>query len=227
VRSSYIGTEVFLALVDSAQAPYSGDLRQLSIQTLCTNRDLVLQMPVGITRTDFTLDSAAPVARIRVVSGPSRPYAPLADGAVAWRAISHLSLNYLALVDSTETEGAAALRDLLELYVSSSDLSARKQIEGIRSVRVTPIVRRLPPPRREAGRARSPSMLAFGRGVEVQVEVDELAFEGGSAFLLGSVLNHYFSRYVSLNSFTETALRSLGRGEINRWVPQWGARPTL
>jgi type VI secretion system protein ImpG len=227
VRSSYIGTEVFLALVDSAQAPYSGDLRQLSIQTLCTNRDLVLQMPVGITRTDFTLDSAAPVARIRVVSGPSRPYAPLADGAVAWRAISHLSLNYLALVDSTAAEGAAALRDLLELYVSSSDLSARKQIEGVRSVRVTPIVRRLPPPRREAGRARTPSMLAFGRGVEVQVEVDELAFEGGSAFLLGSVLNHYFSRYVSLNSFTETALRSLGRGEINRWVPQWGARPTL
>ena len=47
-RSSYIGTEVFLALVDSAQAPFSGDLRQLSIQALCTNRDLVLQMPIGI-----------------------------------------------------------------------------------------------------------------------------------------------------------------------------------
>src|SRR4029450_6455809 len=46
--SSYIGTEVFLSLVDTRQAPYSGDLRQLSIQTLCTNRDLVLQMPVRI-----------------------------------------------------------------------------------------------------------------------------------------------------------------------------------
>jgi type VI secretion system protein ImpG len=227
VRSSYIGTEVFLALVDSAQAPFSGDLRQLSIQTLCTNRDLVLQMPVGITRSDFTLDAAAPVARIRVASGPSRPYAPLADGAVAWRAISHLSLNYLSLVDSTDAEGAAALRDLLELYSATSDLSARKQIEGIRSVRVQPVVRRLPPPRRDRLSARAPSMLAFGRGVEIAVEVDELAFEGGSAFLLGSVLNQYFSRYVSINAFTETVLRSLGRGEINRWVPQWGARPTL
>src|SRR5512138_231235 len=29
VRSSYIGTEVFLALVDARQAPFSGDLRQL------------------------------------------------------------------------------------------------------------------------------------------------------------------------------------------------------
>ena len=115
-RSSYIGTEVFLSLVDSAQAPFSRDLRQLSIQTLCTNRDLVLQMPVGIgDRSDFSLDIAAPVVRIRVVSGPSRPYAPLADGAVSWRAISHLSLNYLSLVQTTPEEGAAALRDLLEL----------------------------------------------------------------------------------------------------------------
>jgi type VI secretion system protein ImpG len=229
VRSSYIGSEVFLALVDSAQAPFSGDLRQLSVQTLCTNRDLVLQMPVGITRSDFTLDSAAPVQRIRVVSGPGRPYAPLADGAVAWRAISHLSLNYLSLVDSTAQEGAAALRDVLELYASGSDPTARKQIEGIRSVHVAPVVRRLPAPRRgdRPASGRTASMLAFGRGLEVVVEVDELAFEGGSAFLLGSVLSHFFARYVSINSFTETVLRTLGRGEINRWVPQWGARPTL
>jgi type VI secretion system protein ImpG len=187
-------------------------------------------MPVGITRSDFTLDTAAPVERIRVISGPSRPYAPLADGATAWRAISHLSLNYLSLVDSTTQEGAAALRDLLDLYSASSDMSARKQIEGIRSVRVTPIVRRLPAvPRGDGpagGRTRSHS-LAFGRGLEVVVEVDELAFEGGSAFLLGSVLSQFFSRYVSINSFTETSLRSLGRGEVNRWVPHWGARPTL
>ena len=228
-RSSYIGSEVFLSLVDPNQAPFSGDLRQLSIQTLCTNRDLVLQMPVGITRSDFTLDAAAPVARTRVVAGPSRPYAPLADGPVAWRAISHLSLNYLSLVDSTDQEGAAALRDLLDLYASSGDPSAKKQIEGLRSVRVNAVVRRLPAARRErrppGGHA--PSLLAFGRGLEIVVDVDELAFEGGSAFLLGSVLNQYFARYVSINSFTETALRSLGRGEINRWVPHWGARPTL
>jgi type VI secretion system protein ImpG len=69
--------------------------------------------------------------------------------------------------------------------------------------------------------------LAFGRGLEITVDVDELGFEGGSAFVLGSVLAQFFSRYVSINSFTETALRSVSRGEIHRWVPQWGARPTL
>src|SRR4051812_15255096 len=216
-RSSYIGTEVFLALVDAAQAPFSGDLRQLSIQTLCTNRDLVLQMPVGRTASDLSLDIAAPVVGIRVLSGPSRPYSPLADGAVSWRAISHLSQNYLSLVQATPEEGAAALRDLFDLYAPSSDVSARRQIEGLRSVRVGRVVRRL----------RGPGPLAFGRGLEITLQIDELAFEGASAHVLGSVLDRYFARHVSINSFTETVLRSEGRGEMYRWVPQWGARPTL
>ena len=216
-RSSYIGTEVFLSLVDPAQAPFSGDLRQLSIETLCTNRDLVLQLSKGTGGVDLTLDVAAPVQSTRAISGPSRPYAPLADGPVSWRAISHLSLNYLSLVQTTPEEGAAALRDLLELYAASADHSARRQIEGLRSVRVGRVVRRL----------HAPGPLAFGRGLEITVQVDELAFEGASAFLLGSVLDRYFARHVSINSFTETVLRSENRGEINRWGQQWGARPTL
>jgi type VI secretion system protein ImpG len=216
-RTSYIGTEVFLSLVDSSQAPFSGDLRQLSIQALCTNRDVVLQMPVGIGTTDLTLDVAAPINSIRIVAGPSRPFAPLADGAASWRAISHLSLNYLSLVQANSQEGAAALRDLLELYAASTDVSARKQIEGIRGVEVDRIVRRLP----------GPGPLAFGRGVQIAVQIDELAFEGGSAFLFGSVLDRYFARHVSINSFTETVLRTDARREINRWAMERGARPTL
>ncbi|HEY6359563.1 MAG TPA: type VI secretion system baseplate subunit TssF, partial [Vicinamibacterales bacterium] len=217
-RSTYVGSEVFLSLVDPAQAPYSGDLRQLSLQVLCTNRDLVPQMPLNVGKTDLLLDAAAPVAGIRVVGSPSRPYGRLADGAVAWRAISHLSSNYLSLVSASPQEGASALRDVLGLYASGSDQSATKQIEGIRSVRLERVVRRLPS---------TAGPLTFGRGLEINVQIDEMAFEGGSGYLLGSVLDRYFARYVSLNSFTETVLRSETRGEINRWVPQWGARPTL
>ena len=216
-RSTYIGTEVFLSLVDPSEAPFRSELRQLSIQTLCTNRDLVLQMPIGRGASDFTLDVAAPVKSIRVVSGPSRPAAPLADGAVAWRAINHLSLNYLSLVESTPEQGAAALRELLELYVRAANVGLKKQVDGLRSVAVRPVVRRLP----------GSHPIVFGRGLEITLAVDELAFEGASAFLLGAVLARYFTGHVSINSFTETVLRSESRGEIHRWVPQWGARPTL
>jgi type VI secretion system protein ImpG len=212
-RSSYIGTEVFLSLVDPREAPYRGDLRQLSIKTTCTNRDLVLQMPV----TGLSLDVAAPVAGIRIVAGPTRPAAPLTDGAVSWRAINHLSLNYLSLVNATPEQGAAGLRDLLVLYAPTADAAARKQIEGIRTMSVRPVVRRL----------HGPGPLVFGRGLELTVTVDEMAFEGGSAFVLGVMLDRYFARHVSINSFTEVVLRSESRGEIHRWMPQPGARPTL
>ena len=216
-RSSYIGSEVFLSIVDSKQAPYDADLRQLSLQALCTNRDLVLQMPMGLGSTDFSLNIAAPVTSVRVLSGPSRPYSPVADGAIAWRAISHLALNYLSLVNASGEQGATALREVLELYATTTDVGVRRQIEAIRSVSVARVVRRLP--------GRGP--IAFGRGLEITVDVDEMGFEGGSAFLLGAVLDRYFARYVSINSVTETVLRSQSRGEINRWAPNWGSRPTL
>ena len=216
-RSSYIGTEVFLSLVDPRNAPFAGDLRQLTVQTVCTNRDLVLLMPVGAGATDFTLDIAAPVKSVRVLTGPSRPLAPLSDGAIAWRAISHLALNYYSLVNATVEQGAAALRNSLELYVPGGNAAVKKQVEGVRTMHVRPVVRRL----------RGPGPLAFGRGLEITLGVDELAFEGASAFLLGLVLHRFFTRHVSINSFIETVLRSESRGEVSRWVPQWGARPTL
>ncbi len=226
-RTSYIGGEVFLSLVDATEAPYAHDLRQLSVAVRCTNRDAVVLMPIGQQKSDLTLDTAAPVAAVKVLAGPSRPYSPLADRAAAWRAISHLSLNYLSLVGADPGQGAAFLRELLDLYAPEGDASARKQVEGIRHVSVEPVVRRLPRSEMDAWHRGATHRMAFGRGLRIDVEVDELAFEGGSAYALGSVLNHFFARYASMNAFTETRLRGEGRGEICTWQPHWGARPVI
>lgn len=216
-RSSYIGSEVFISLVDPEEAPFSGDLRQLAVTVQCTNRDLPILMSLGIGKTDFTLDSAAPIEAIRCVKGPSKPFSPLGEGAIAWRLINHLSLNYLSLIDTNEHEGAVTLRELLELYAASKDAGLAKQIDGVQSVSVKPLVRRLP----------GAGPICFGRGLEIALEVDELAFQGGSTFLFGSVMQQFFAHHVAINSFTETVLRSTRRGEIMRWVPQCGNRPIL
>jgi type VI secretion system protein ImpG len=65
-----------------------------------------------------------------------------------------------------------------------------------------------------------------GRGLQVTVTLDETPFGGGS-ILLGAVLDRFFAKYVSINSFTETVLRSPDRGEIMRWPLQLGRRPVL
>jgi type VI secretion system protein ImpG len=215
-RTNYVGTEVFMSLVDPAAAPYAQELTQISVNTLCTNRDLPLVMPTG-GQSDFTLDAAAPVLAARCLGVPSRPIEPALDGSTAWRCISHLSLNYLSLTDVSEQEGAAALREMLRLYTRDSESVARRHLEGIRSVRVEPITRRM--------LARGP--VTFGRGMEVRLACEERAFEGRGAFLLASVLEEFFARHVSLNSFTETVLDVPGRGEVMRWPARFGQRPVL
>jgi len=211
-RSSYIGSETYISIVDAAEAPYRSDLRQLSLSVLCTNRDLPLSMPVGVGKTDFIIDSGAPVAVLRCLAGPSPPNPSHADGSVAWRLINHLSLNYLSLVDADGDRGAMALREMLALYCQPSDSGARRQIEGVRTIASRGITRRLP----------SPGPITFGRGIEITLTLDDAAFEGTGAFLLGAVLAEFFAQYVSINSFTETVVRTVARGEIMRWKTKEG-----
>ncbi|GLQ99225.1 type VI secretion system baseplate subunit TssF [Dyella mobilis] len=216
-RSSYVGSEMFISLVDANDAPYSTRLRQIGMMLMCTNRDLPLQMPVGKSRTDFTLETGAPVASIRCVAGPTKPRAPTAHGETAWRLLSHLQLNYVSLLGDSGEEGAAALREMLTLYCDEFDASARRQIEGVKAVSSKSVVRRIP----------VPGPIAFGRGLEITLTCDDGAFEGTGAFLLGSVMKHFFARYVSVNSFTETVLRTLERNEVARWPARLGKRQIL
>jgi type VI secretion system protein ImpG len=209
-RSSYVGSELFIALVDPSEAPYRSSLRQLAIETLCSNRDLPLHMALGQGRTDFTLESGAPVEAVRCLAGPTAPRASHAHGETSWRLVSHLSLNHLSLVG--DSAGAAALRELLSLYADLSDPTTRKQIDGVRSTSSGAITRALP----------FPGPTTFGRGLEITLTCDETAFEGAGVFLLGAVLERFFAKYVSINSFTETVLRTVQRGDVMRWPARLG-----
>jgi len=216
-RSAYGGTDLFLSLVDANMAPYRSSLRQLGIRALCTNRHLPIQMAVGTGRTDFTMELSAPVASIRILSGPTLPRPSVAEGRFTWRLISHLALNYLSLADTQGGEGAKALRELLTLYVEPNDRQALKQIDGVRSIRTQAVLRRV----------ESPGPVTFARGLEITVLLDETTFEGVGVFLLGAVLEQFFARYVSLNSFTETVITTPQRKEIMRWPANTGKRPLL
>lgn len=214
---SYSGSEVYISLVDSHAAPYSAEVKQLGIEALCTNRDLPLHMPIGIGSSDFTMEETAPCTSIRCIGSPTSPKPSYAEGEFAWRIINHLSLNYLSLDDTSGGEGVSALRDILRLYSDSSDMQTRKQVDGLKSISSRPITRRIT----------APGSIGFARGLEITITLDEAAFEGTGVFLLGAVLEQFFARYVSINSFTETVVKTLDRGEIKRWTMRNGARAIL
>jgi type VI secretion system protein ImpG len=214
IKSDYLGSEVFISLVDASETPYRSDLNQLGVNTLCTNRDLPKLMLAGEGATDFTLEISAPVDAVCCLVKPTDPKPSHAEGEHAWRLISHLSLNYLTLINNDETQGATALRDLLRLYGDYADAAVAKQIEGLLSVNSRSVVLRIP----------VPGPMCFGRGVEITITFDDSAFDGASSFLLSAVLDKFFCKYVSINSFTQAVVKTKKRGEIMRWPVRTGTR---
>jgi type VI secretion system protein ImpG len=216
-RTNYVGTELFVSIVDARGRPVDSEITQLDVQALCTNRDLPIRLAFGKGQTDFQLEAAAPLQLIRCLAGPSTPRRAAAFGDTAWALVSHLSLNYLSLTESDPGEGARLLRELLALYADPDDAASRRQIEGVQQVRYAPVVRRIP----------SPGPITFGRGIEITLTLDDAAFEGTGVLPLAAVLERFFARYVSLNSFTQTRVLSAARGELKRWPARTGVRQLL
>ena len=212
--ASYLGEEVFVSLVDGEHGAYREELRQLSVIAQVTNRDLAALLPREGSEGEraWLLEAAAPISSVRSLRGPTRPASRRPDGDVGWRLVSQLTQNHLAPGEDPE-RAAAALRSALRLY-GSADAAWVSQVDGLRSLQVRTVTRRLP----FAG------PLSFGCGLALDLEIDDAAFHGSSAFLLGCVLEHYFARHAAINSFTQLTLRSTQRGVIKTWPPRLGER---
>ena len=213
-RSGYLGSEVFVSLVDTREAPWPERIEQLEVEMLLTNRDLSLLLPTG---APLAIETNLSLSRARIIRGPSRPRSQVAEREMTWRLISHLSLNYLALRDLDAGSGAAVLRELLGLYASLADPDVARHADSIVASDAQAVNRRLP----VAG------PLVFGRGVAVTLTVDERQFAGCSPYLFGALLEQFLSRHVSMNMFCEFALATVGRGRLAAWPPRWGGRPDV
>lgn len=218
-RTSYLGSEMYVSLVDAHRALYQTDLQLLSVEAYCTHRDLPLQMPIGVGESDFSLETGAPVTAVKCIAGPTAPRPSLAhaSGDAVWKLLSHLGLNYLSITGEDARQGASTLREMLRLYADPRDSALQKQIDGVTYVESRPIVRQIP----------TTGPMTFGRGLELTLTLDEEQFEGVGTFLLAAVLEQFFAKYVSINSFTEMVLRTRQRQEIMRWPTRIGRRHTL
>lgn len=225
--TTYPGSDMFLSLGETLAAAQRLGVAELSVKALCSNRHLAAQLPVGRTGADFRFVEDSQI-EIACVFGPTAPRDSVVSqlrsrsqtahsGAVAWRLINMLALNHRGLVESADGAAARALRDTLAMFADLSDSATERRIRGVRDVKATPVVRRV---RQKLG-------VGAARGYEVTVTLDERAFEGSSAFLLGAVIERFYREYAAVNHFTQTILRSSERGEIMRWPVRMGERRSL
>jgi type VI secretion system protein ImpG len=207
------GTEVYLSFLDLDYAPHRPPVQTVYAHTLCTNRELATQLGAGAV---LQTDEEAPPCTITCLRKPTWPSSLPQRGQSPWQLISHLSLNYLSLSEGRES--LAALREMLRLYCPPDNLSMQDQITGISHMTTSKVTRRVG----------DNAWRGFCRGTEVRLEFDQGSYVGGSAFLLGAVLNRFFALYASVNSFTELVIQSKQReGEWKRWPPMTGEKGIL
>jgi len=201
------GTEVFLSFANLDFDPADPGEEALTVHVTCTNRDLPARLPFGESAGDFTMEKAAPIARINSLIRPTQTRRPSLGGALQWRLISHLSLNYLSIVEG----GEEALREILRLYDFDNSPATRQQINGIVSLNSQHITKRM-------GQG-------FCRGVQVSITFDEDKFVGTGLYLFASILERFLAQYVSVNSFSQLIAKTLQKEEaIKQWPPRNGNR---
>lgn len=211
-RADLAGTDILLSFVDLDFDPARPPADTVFAHVLCTNRRLAEKLPAG---SRLQVEAAAPLARVTALHAPTRQLEPPVGAAALWRLVSQLSLNHLSLFGP---DGARALREILRLYAPYGNDSAHAAIEGVHDLRC----------RRVVARVGGDAWRGFCRGTEVQVVLDEDSYPDRGGFLLATVLDRFFALYATVNSFTQTVLRSRQREEEwQRWPPMAGSRPVL
>ncbi|MEQ8768306.1 MAG: type VI secretion system baseplate subunit TssF [Planctomycetota bacterium] len=218
------GTDVYLRIVDRQFNPAEASEEVLHVKTLCTNRELPSRIPVGDPRGDLQAEGYPGVKKVTCLRKPTLPCRDHLSNDSRWRFISHLSLNWLSLAEGesrdtvSSPKALAAFHEILRLYDFRSSSVTRQRISGLSGLAV----------RRTTRRVASAGTEGFARGLAIELEFDEERFAGSGAFLFASVLERFLGHYTSINSFTQTAMRTRQReGLIKQWPPRAGLKPNL
>ena len=211
------GTDVFLSLVDLGLNPNIPQERVLSLDTLCSNRDLPIKLPFNMEQPKLQcVDGAPPCSRIRCISQPTAAVRPPLRNEARWRLISHLNLNHLSLTG--RDNATQALKEILRLYDFKESSVSRALIESVHNV----VTRPVSAPLSIDGHA------VVCRGFEIEIELDDTLLTGSSSFLFATILEHFFALYCSINSFVRVLVSIKNKeGYLKKCPPRAGEKILL
>ena len=212
--------DIWLSLLDESGGPAEVGKLVLHVAATCTNRNLPDRLPFAVGRPRLKLEeSQGPIDRVICLVKPTKALRHGSGRGDAWRIVSHLSLNYLGLMDGGDGRAAEALGNMLAVYLHDDleDLSQKQRwIQGLTGVTA----------RRVAARVGG-DFGGIAQGIEVLLRLDEDRFSDRTGYLFASVLDRFLGAWVAVNSFSRTVATSRqkeSRKEQWRWPPRAGSR---
>lgn len=201
------GTDTYISFVSSGSTEQLPEEETVSLEMTCTNRHLPEALQVG--HISEPTDTSPASVRFRNITKPTPTVPPPLGKALHWRLISHLSLNYVSLVN------AVRLRELLSIYDFHSGNDTHKAavmarlMEGIAAIQSSPV----------EGVIRGAAM----RGTWVNLQLAEDNFAGeGEAYLFARVLDRFLALYATMNSFTRLTVKLTRTGLVYHFPPRLG-----
>ncbi len=198
--------DVRLSIVFPGTIP-PADSETLSIDLTCTNGVLPESLHIGdICLPVSDLPNMVSLRNITAITPRVLP--PFGPNQL-WQLTTHLYLNHLSLGNVEH------LRTLLELYVFPDNRSGAatganlKRIAGIESLSIN------------AAEQMVSGIAMKGRDIGIRVRQDHFAGVG-DLYLFGCVLDNFFGRYASLNTFTRLTINESMRGGSLQWPTRLG-----
>ena len=207
------GVDIYLSFVDTNMKPFSSYSDVAYAKTLCTNRSEALEIPVLSKLNVEKVDAAGYTARI--IHKATKPTSFSESNSVLWNLISQLSATHISL--SNEDHLMAGISKLTKIFSCGLLVKSEELTSSISRIVPKEIVRRFG---KDAWRG-------FVRGTEFKVFIKEEQ-KSFFSFFFCSILDHYLSSCVSINSFVELVLCSERTDkELARWSPTSGRRDLL
>ncbi|OGT64544.1 MAG: hypothetical protein A3J38_09425 [Gammaproteobacteria bacterium RIFCSPHIGHO2_12_FULL_45_9] len=209
LHSHRIGTDISLAFLDKKMDPNVPLGHIVYVDTICTNRYITNQISEN---EKFRSKERLPIQHATCVVKPTQKLQPNLRGESCWRLLSVLSFNRLSLF-AQQDDAVKVLHSILRVLSYVNRESAAKAITGIRSIEMSPVIKRVG---EDAWRG-------FCRGTRVTLTFDPEAYSNSTPFLFSAVLERFFSHLTHINSFTELHMKTVKRKEVlHRWPPRTG-----
>lgn len=211
------GEELYLTFVDHNTQKNMPETQTLQIDATCFHRNISQHPAFLVEKTRWQLaETSAPISRIISLTPPSTVLRPPLGNPLRWHLLSHLSFNHQEL--SHPETGLTALRELLQLYNINPAQETNHIIESLCDLKTHEIMMRLP----------RHGIQTFCQGLEIQLSIDDSKFSGSSLWLFTAVLEHFFARLASINTFTQLVVMSKSKQQIiHRFAPRMGDKLLL
>jgi type VI secretion system protein ImpG len=179
----------------------------ISGQLTCSNRHLPAKLGVG----DVCIETSTIPEYLdcKNISAITPSYSPATKMNWIWRLISLSALNIHKVQDLATLKSLISHFDVRGLFDKQQELATRLKVEGLEQFSITPTMR-----------------LFKGmpvRGSDILLTVSSDKFSGmGDIFLLGEILNEFFSLSAPVNSFQRLIIKTIPEGDVIQWRARVG-----